>query len=197
MPESATKTALLDLAQELAQTRGLNAFSFKDLAEGVGVRTASVHHHFATKADLGREVMVRYRDRFRSELDLIDAGARSPRRKLELFADLFRRTLRQGNRLCLCGMLATEYATLPPAVQQEVKAFYDETEAWLAGVLERGRSDRTFAFHGSPVPVAKTFFATLEGAMIAARTFEDESRLARAARWLLDSLDGPSSPRRK
>ncbi|MGQ0723464.1 MAG: TetR/AcrR family transcriptional regulator [Candidatus Eiseniibacteriota bacterium] len=197
MLESATKTALLDLAQELAQTRGLNAFSFQDLARGVGIRTASVHHHFATKGDLGREMMTRYRDRFRSELDLIDAGARSPRRKLELFADLFRRTLRQGNRLCLCGMLATEYATLPPAVQREVKAFYDETEAWLTDVLERGRDDGIFAFHGSPAPVAKTFFATLEGAMIAARTFEDESRLARAARWLLASLDGPSSPRRK
>jgi hypothetical protein len=54
-----------------------------------------------------------------------------------------------------------------------------------------------FAFDGSPAPLAKTFFATLEGAMIAARTFGDESRLARAARWLLDSLAGPSSPRRK
>jgi TetR/AcrR family transcriptional repressor of nem operon len=197
MLESATKSALLDLAQELAQTRGLNAFSFQDLASGVGIRTASVHHHFATKGDLGREMMTRYRDRFRSELDLIDARARSPRRKLELFADLFRRTLRQGNRLCLCGMLATEYATLPPAVQREVKAFYDETEGWLTGVLERGRDDGIFAFHGSPGPLAKTFFATLEGAMIAARTFEDESRLARAARWLLASLDGPNSPRRK
>jgi TetR/AcrR family transcriptional repressor of nem operon len=197
MLDSATKTALLDAAQELAQTRGFNAFSFQDLARGVGIRTASVHHHFATKADLGREVMARYRRRFRADLDAIDAGARTPRRKLELFADLFRHTLRRGNRLCLCGMLATEYATLPASVQREVKAFYDEAEAWLARVLEQGRDDGMFVFHGSPAAVAKTFFATLEGAMIAARTFADESRLARAARWLLVSLDGPNPPRRK
>jgi TetR/AcrR family transcriptional repressor of nem operon len=197
MSASATKTALLDLAQEFAQTRGLNAFSFEDLARGVGIRAASVHHHFPTKSDLGREVMARYRDRFRDELRLVEARTRSPRRRLVLFADLFHQTLRQGNRLCLCGMLATEYATLPVPVQREVKAFYDETEAWLARVLAEGRDDGSFVFHGSPAAVAKTFFATLEGAMIAARTFEDASRLARAARWLLDSLDGPSSPRRK
>jgi TetR/AcrR family transcriptional repressor of nem operon len=190
-----TKSALLDLAQELAQTRGLNAFSFQDLAQGVGIRTASVHHHFPTKADLGRALMERYRARFRADLESILARTRSAPRRLELFVDLFRRTLRQGNRLCLCGMLATEYTTLPSAVQAEVRAFFDETEDWLARVLEDGRRTGVFQFDGSAASVAKTLLATLEGAMIAARTFEDEKRLACAADWLLTSLvkRGPRS----
>lgn len=183
-----TKIALLDLAQELAQTRGLNAFSFQDLARGVGIRTASVHHHFPTKADLGRQLMARYRSRFRAELESIDARTRSAPKKLELFVGLFRQTLRRGNRLCLCGMLATEYATLPASVQDEVRAFYDETEDWLGRALVRGRSAGALAFDGSATEVAKTFLATLEGAMIAARTFGDEARLAGAAQWLLASL---------
>jgi TetR/AcrR family transcriptional repressor of nem operon len=180
-----TKSVLLDCAQELAQTRGLNAFSFKDLAQRVGIRTASVHHHFPTKGDLGRELMARYRERFRAELSAIDAGTRSARRKLERLMALFRATLRDGNRLCLCGMLATEYLTLPLPVQREVRSFYEETEGWLARVLREGRSERAFDFDGSPAVLAKTFLATLEGAMIAARTFDDESRLARAASGLL------------
>jgi TetR/AcrR family transcriptional repressor of nem operon len=183
-----TKTALLDLAQELAQTRGLNAFSFQDLAQGVGIRTASVHHHFPTKADLGRALMERYRATFRAELESILERTRRAPRRLELFVELFRRTLRQGNRLCLCGMLATEYTTLPSPVQTEVRAFFDETEAWLARVLEDGRRTDSFRFEGSSASVAKTLLATLEGAMIAARTFEDEKRLVRAADWLLSSL---------
>jgi TetR/AcrR family transcriptional repressor of nem operon len=196
MKRTGTRDALLDLAQELAQTRGLNAFSFQDLARGVGIRTASVHHHFATKEELGRELMARYRDRFRAELERIARGTASPRRRLERFADVFRRTLRGGNRLCLCGMLATEYATLPASVQGEVRAFYDETERWLADTLRRGRDDGTFSFRGTPARAARTVLAALEGAMIAARTFGDESRLAAAGGWLLSSLVRPgTSPR--
>lgn len=196
MKESGTREALLELAQELAQTRGLNAFSFQDLARGVGIRTASVHHHFPTKEDLGRELMARYRARFRDELDTIGRRARTARRRLQLFTDVFRRTLRQGNRLCLCGMLASEYPTLPDSVRREVRAFYDETEGWLADTLIRGREDGSLVFDGPPAVVARGILATLEGAMIAARTFDDEKRLAGAGGWLLASLVRPgSSPR--
>jgi TetR/AcrR family transcriptional repressor of nem operon len=183
-----TRTTLLDVAQELAQTRGLNGFSFQDLARAVGIRTASVHHHFPTKADLGRELMRRYRADFGASLERISRRVADPRVRLERFASLFRSTLRSGNRLCLCGMLASEFATLPAPVQGEVRAFYGETEAWLAEVLARGRESGVFRFDGPPARVATTFISTLEGAMIAARTFADETRLTRAARWLIASV---------
>jgi len=191
--ESATRVALLDLAQDLAQTRGFNAFSYRDLAAGVGVRTASIHHHFPTKADLGREVMARYRERFRGYLETIEAETTSGRRRLEEFAELFRITLSKGNRLCLCGMLAAEYATLPAPMQREVKRFYEETETWLARVLEEGRTAKHFSYAGPSAPIARAYFAALEGAMIAARTFDDESRLLRAAQWFLSSFESHSA----
>lgn len=193
---STTKTALLDLAQEFAQTRGLNAFSFQDLAKGVGIKTASVHHHFASKADLARELMARYRRVFRAELASIDRRTRTPGRKLERFTDLFRKTLQTGGRLCLCGMFAAEYTTLPDSVKQEVRAFYDETEAWLRDVLEDGRKAGVFRLRQPAGAVAKTFLATLEGAMLAARTFGDERRLTSAAKWLVASVAG-DPPRAK
>ena len=193
MSESRTRVALLDLAQDLAQTRGFNAFSYQDLAAGIGIRTASIHHHFPTKADLGREVMARYRERFRGYLESIEAQTKSGRGRLEEFAELFRVTLRKGNRLCLCGMLATEFATLPAPMQREVKRFYEETETWLARVLEEGRAAGDFSYAGSSAPIARAYFATLEGAMIAARTFDDETRLARAAQWFLSSLESRPS----
>jgi TetR/AcrR family transcriptional repressor of nem operon len=191
--ESSTRIALLDLAQDLAQTRGFHGFSYQDLAIGVGIRTASIHHHFPTKADLGREVMARYRERFRDLLADIETGTTSGRRRLEEFAGLFRLTLRKGNRLCLCGMLATEFATLPPPMQREVKRFYEETENWLARILDEARAAKEFAYAGPSDPIARAFFAALEGAMIAARTFDDESRLSRAAQWFLASLEVPSN----
>lgn len=193
-----TRERILESARRLAQTRGLNAFSFHDLARAVGIRTASVHHHFPTKDDLARELMAGYRAEFRQRLEGIGRRRPSPRRRLERFSELFLSTLRDGNRLCLCGMLATEFATLPEAVREEVRAFYQETEGWLAWVLEEGRSTGAFRFEEEPAVVARTFLATLEGAMIAARTFGDEGRLAAAGRWLIDSLSshgaGSGSP---
>jgi TetR/AcrR family transcriptional repressor of nem operon len=138
-------------------------------------------------------MMARYRERFSLQLESIEARGQSARRRLEEFTDLFRLTLRQGNRLCLCGMLATEYATLPPEMQREVRRFYEETEVWLARILEEGRDANTLMFEGPPKPIAHAFFATLEGAMIAARAFDDESRLARAAEWFLFSLEASKS----
>lgn len=188
MPKRDMRTRLLDVAQELVQVRGFNAFSFHDIAARVRLRAPSVHHHFASKAELGRQLMARYRAGFGERLKQIEARVRDPRRRLERFLALFRETFRLGDRLCMCGMLATEYATLPRPVRAEVNAFYRDAEAWLARVFAEGRSSRRLAFSGSPASAARTFFGALEGAMIAARAFKDEKRLTSAGNWLIQSL---------
>jgi len=183
-----TRARLLDIAQELVQTRGYNAFSFRDLADRVGIRAPSIHHHFPSKAELGRRLMARYRERFGELLAEIESKIRDPRKRLDRFVGLFRATFRQGNRLCLCGMLATEYATLPRPVRVEVNAFYRETEKWLQRTFAAGRASRRLKFAGTPASAARTFFGALEGAMIAARAFKDEKRLTAAGNWLIQGL---------
>ncbi|MDP2026901.1 TetR/AcrR family transcriptional regulator [Sulfuriferula sp.] len=37
----------------MVQRRGFNDFSYADIANEVGIRKASLHHHFPTKTDLG------------------------------------------------------------------------------------------------------------------------------------------------
>ncbi|MCE9582946.1 MAG: TetR/AcrR family transcriptional regulator [Planctomycetes bacterium] len=188
MPDADTRTALLDVAQEFAQTRGYNAFSFRDLADRVGVKTASIHYWFPTKGDLGRELMVRYRESFTGILDAISERTTDARRRLQAFVDLFRSTLRAGDRMCLCGMLAVEYSTLPAAVQDEVKAFFVLSEKWLARVLDEGKRARTLKFEGTPDAAARVLFASLEGAMMSARAFGDEGRLESAGKWLVEAV---------
>ena len=183
-----TRSALLDTAQELVQTGGFNWFSYRDLAERVGIRTASIHYHFPTKTDLGVALMQRYHERFLARLAAIEQERKSARGRLEAFAGLFLETLQSGERLCLCGMLATEYATLPQELQREVARFFERAEAWLAGILAEGQSTGESAFEGSPTEVARTIFSALEGAMIAARTFGDPQRLATTGQWLVDTL---------
>src|SRR5512144_3174565 len=67
-PRSATAEQILDIAETLIQTRSYSAFSYQDIADALGIRKASIHYHFATKADLGVAVVDRYVERFGSAL---------------------------------------------------------------------------------------------------------------------------------
>lgn len=196
---------ILDVAQELVQTRGYNAFSYRDLAAHVGIRTASIHYHFPTKGDLGRALLDRYRHTVLDMLAAIDtetvqmmgsAGAAAPER-LRRYAAFLEHVLggnaapdgRPERRICLGGMLASDYATLPPEVQAEVRRFVEENERWLARVLTDGRTAGTLAFAGASEAAAAAVFAALEGAMFTARSAGDPARYARASAWLLSTLD--------
>ena len=46
-----TAARVLDVAESLIQQRGYAGFSFDDVAQVVGLRKPSVHHHFRTKGD--------------------------------------------------------------------------------------------------------------------------------------------------
>jgi TetR/AcrR family transcriptional regulator, transcriptional repressor for nem operon len=157
-----TKQRLLDAASALVQTRGYNGFSFHDLAAEVGIRTASIHYHYPTKADLVVALTVRYADRFLAALGPADAAP--PDEQLRRYVAAFRSTLEQG-RMCLCGMIGAEVESLPDTVRAEVSRFWLSNEAWLGDVLSRSGLPPATARRRSHV-----LLATLEGAMILSRT---------------------------
>lgn len=179
---------LLDVAQEFAQTRGYNAFSYRDLAERVGIRAASIHHHFPSKADLGIALVTRYRERFRQATQNIVSRYESAPAKLQAYVALFRNTVEQDGRVCLGGMFATDLPTLPVEVREVVRAFYTENEAWLARVLDAGRRAGELEFDGTPRDAAAGLFDGLEGSLLAARTHGSVARFTRSSRWLLLSV---------
>ena len=90
--------------------------------------------------------------------------------------------------MCMCGVLAAEYQTLPEPMRRAVIGFFDENQRWLAGVLAQGRADKTLAFTGSAADVAQSILSTLEGAMLVARPYGDVTRFNTTARRLLAGL---------
>ncbi len=185
------QSEILDVAQHLIQARGYNAFSFGDVAAALGIRPAAIHYHFPTKPDLARRLMARYRQRLHASLAKIDESTPPPRRALERYVQLFQSAARPDNRVCLCGMLATELVTLPAPVQDDVRQFFADNEAWLARVLGEGRRAKALEFEGSSAAAARCLYAALHGAMLSAHAFADPARLATAGRWLLDALVPP------
>ncbi len=58
--ETKTATRILDVAERLVQTRGFNGFSYADIAAELHITKASLHYHFASKAELGEALILRY-----------------------------------------------------------------------------------------------------------------------------------------
>jgi len=182
-----TATRVLDAAERLVQTRGFNGFSYADIAAELGITKASIHYHFASKAALGRAIVERYAARFAAELAAIDERVDDPAAKLEAYAGLYGHVLRD-DLMCLCGMLAAEFRTLPEPMREAIVGFFDESEAWLAHVLDDGRADASLELVGSSREAARLLVSGLEGAMLVARPYRDLGRFDAAAAQLLASV---------
>jgi TetR/AcrR family transcriptional repressor of nem operon len=185
--ETNTATRILDVAERLVQTRGFNGFSYADIAAELGITKASLHYHFAGKAELGEALINRYGERFAEALTAIDGSDSDARAKLDAYVDLYAEVLR-GQRMCLCGILAAEYQTLPEPMRDAVIRFFDDNEAWLKGVLAQGRRSGTLSFSEPAGQVAQMILSGLEGAMLVARPYGDLKRFKSAADHLLTSL---------
>lgn len=190
---SDTRTRILDIAEDLVQRRGFNGFSYADIAAQLSITTASLHYHFAGKAELGRALIARYAGRFVAALASIDARYPDARARLEAYANLYAAVL-QEQRFCLCGMLAAEYETLPKPMRKAVIEFFDQNEAWLARVLEAGQKEGTLHCAGSGSDVARMIVSGLEGAMLVARPYGEIARFKTAAVQLLMSLTSTGQP---
>jgi TetR/AcrR family transcriptional regulator, transcriptional repressor for nem operon len=180
-------TRILDVAEALVQRRGFNGFSYADVAGELQITTASLHYHFPGKAELGRALIARYSLRFSEALRAIAARHADAPARLRAYVELYAGVLRD-HRLCLCGMLAADYDTLPEPMRDAVRHFFDNNEEWLADILAAGREAGTLKFDGTPQEAARMLVCGLEGAMLLARPYGDASRFESAADRLLASI---------
>jgi TetR/AcrR family transcriptional regulator, transcriptional repressor for nem operon len=182
-----TSSRILDIGERLVQLRGFNGFSYADIATELGISKPSLHYHFASKAELGEALITRYSERFAAALAAIDGSGAGPRGRLERYAELYAQVL-DADRMCLCGMLAAEYDTLPDGMRSAVIRFFDANERWLAEVLGQGAALGEFEFDGSPADEAKLLLGALEGAMLVARAYRQPARLRLTSQRLIAAL---------
>lgn len=166
-----TAEQIIDIAETMIRSNGYHSFSFREIANIVGIKSSSVHYHFPTKADLAVAVAKHYSDNFFAQLDEISAQSESPELLINGYIGLFRTALTVDRKLCLCGMLGAEKAVLPESVLPEVKSFFIRNLVWLSHVA---------VTHGSELSEddihqrASCLLASLEGALIIAQTLEDD-----------------------
>ncbi|WP_088239674.1 TetR/AcrR family transcriptional regulator [Calothrix rhizosoleniae] len=171
MTTNDTRTQILDTAQQLIQKVGLNAMSYADISNAVGIRKASIHYHFPTKDDLVAALLERYSPYFLRLFDVILESPESPEMKLRRYCGLFEATMNSGqqDQACLCGMLGAELKTLNSPLSSQVVQFYRDNHTRLAQLLQQGRETGEFQFPGSLESMAMLIFSMLEGGMLITR----------------------------
>jgi TetR/AcrR family transcriptional repressor of nem operon len=166
---SSSREAILTAARRAAQAHGYNGLNFRDLAQEVGIRAASIHYYFPSKADLGAAVARRYWEDTAAYLEAMLAEIPDAAHCLHVYPDIFRKALESGNRMCLASFMAAEHDDLPEAVKKEVMTFADVNVRWLSRLLPAAALVSAEESEGR----AQAIFAAIAGAQLLARSRSD------------------------
>ncbi|NKF23651.1 TetR/AcrR family transcriptional regulator [Solimonas marina] len=186
---SATAQAILQSAHTLIVDGGYNGFSYADISKVVGIRNASIHHHFPSKVDLVCALVADYRHDAEAGIAALERTAPEPSAALRAYVGYWEACITDASApFCLCALLAAQLPVLPEPVAFEVRAHFRALSAWLVSVLERGAKHGDIHLGGSAKTEAETFMATVHGAMLSARAYGDAQIFGVITQPLLDRL---------
>lgn len=168
------KKRLETAALNTVQRNGLNGLSFRTLANEIGIKSSSVHYHFPEKSDLARTLIERYSETFFAELNDISSQKWGLKRKLKAFIGIFE-DVAEHNKICLCGMVASEVEQLNENNRRLLKNYFINTEQWLIDLFDQHSDD--FENSVNVKVLAKCLLSGLEGALLLDRVMEDKQRL--------------------
>lgn len=180
---------ILRCARALIIRGGYNSFSYADISKVVGIRTASIHHHFPSKTDLVRTLVAQYRAEAEAGIAELERNVSNPLDQLRAYIGYWERCFADGTAsFCVCALLAGEIPVLPDAVAIEVRAHFRMLSDWITAVLERGAAEGHLRLSGTARADADRFMATVHGAMLSARAYGDTTVFGAITRPLLDRV---------
>jgi len=169
---TSTSDEILASARVLIMNGGYNGFSYADIAETVGIRKASIHHHFPSKVDLVRTLVKRYREDAEAGFNGLEQRVSEPLELLKVYAGHWARCIEDASRpFCVCALLASELPALPTDVASEVQGFFRFLSKWIVSVMERGSRDGSLKLYSAPKIEGEAFLAKIHGAMLSARVY--------------------------
>ncbi|MBY3321489.1 TetR/AcrR family transcriptional regulator [Rhizobium laguerreae] len=169
---TSTSDEILASARVLIMNGGYNGFSYADIAETVGIRKASIHHHFPSKVDLVRTLVKRYREDAEAGFNGLEQRVSDPLELLKVYAGHWAQCIEDASRpFCVCALLASELPALPADVASEVQGFFRFLSKWIVSVMDRGLRDGSLKLSSAPKIEGEAFLAKIHGAMLSARVY--------------------------
>lgn len=166
---AATRGRILDVAQRLVQARGYNGFSYRDIAEEVGIRAPTIHYYFPAKADLAAALVERYAAIIAGLCAELTRNEPKAWRRIVRYFEAVREIMLLKRQVCLCGVLAMEANSLPANVRSAVERFFEENRNWIAAQLREAKALGDVDFAGSAEDVAALIVSTVQGGLVISR----------------------------
>ncbi len=174
---SSTAEKLVAETRQLIMKGGYHGFSYADLAERFGIRKASIHHHFPSKAGLVVAVIEQQRAEIQKHIASLESGTPVAVDQLLAYINYWKQCIQDETApFCLAGVLAAELPGLPPEVAVAVQGHFNDLRKWLEHVLALGVQQGTIRLENSPAIAAEFFQAAVYGAMLMARAYKDPSK---------------------
>ncbi len=162
---SDTKRHILSLAEFLLKKKGINGFSYKDIADALNVKNAAIHYHFSAKENLIKAVIQDNTKRFKAKVEKIDREGMNYLESLEEYLKVFSDNVAEDHQICLFGSLGSDYYNLSTSVQHEIRIFSKLIMEWLTNLLNEGKKAGVFDFQSSAKTMALMINSCMAGAL--------------------------------
>ena len=169
---SNTADEILACARTLIAAGGYNGFSYADIAAVVGIRKASIHHHYPSKVDLVKALVVNHRISTEQGLTNLEHAFSDPLEQLSAYVRYWEKCITDLSApFCICALLAGQLPVLPEEVALEVRSYFALLSRWMNATLAHGSQQGTISLNDTPEVEAELFIATVHGAMLSARAY--------------------------
>jgi TetR/AcrR family transcriptional repressor of nem operon len=186
---SNTSQKILHCARSLIVAGGYNGFSYADIAKVVGIRNASIHHHFPSKALLVQALLASYKEELEAGIAGLERNVSDPLEQLRAYTNYWEACITDETAsFCVCALLAGEMSILPEEVALGVRAHFRTLSAWLTSILERGAQQGSLVLTTQAKTEAEIFMAVVHGAMLSARAYGDVKTFAAIVQPVLARL---------
>lgn len=187
-----TRQVILDKSEVLVRSRGYAAFSYADLAKGMGITKASIHYHFATKEDLINAILRRCIDRGVEFTRQIRHEHPDARDCLRVYAQTYVTSVEHG-MLPACGALAATRSSLPPSTYPALNEFFQNQFDWIAAVLRDGIAQGVLAPPQPPEQAAVVLFSAIEGGTMIGWGMASTEMVLAAFEAIMECMQGPAA----
>lgn len=178
-----TKQAILEQAAQVFSVRGYFGASMDDLLKATKLTKGGIYNHFASKEDLALEAFDYAVSLYRARFKALAEGKRNTRDRLLVFPQFFcdvvdHPVLRGG---CPVLNTAVESDDTNPALRTRAQMACDEWRRFIVRTVTRGMELGDVRPDTDPQTVASIMIASVEGAMMLIKLYDDNKHMYRAA----------------
>ncbi|RMG57817.1 MAG: TetR/AcrR family transcriptional regulator [Deltaproteobacteria bacterium] len=184
-----TRGRILRVARKLMSERGYVGTTLKDIEKETGLTRGSIYHHYASKEDMGKEILSSAKKDLLSFVDSTLSGETS----LEKLENHFRQiTERHASRRfvggCIFGNSAVELSDRYESFRLFLAGVFEEWRRRIESVLREGVEKGEVRRGADPSRISKMTISAIEGAILLSRVEKERGPLQETFEAILSLL---------